>query len=40
MEEGLLPEYACSAWQATMGHAEAFAEDGEGTEGVADAKEH
>lgn len=39
MEEGLRPEYAFSAGEATMGRAEAFAEDGEGTEGAAGAEE-
>jgi len=39
MEEGLLPEYAFLAWEAALEHAEALAEEGEGTEGVEGTEE-
>ena len=39
MEEGLLPEYAFGAWEAEMAQAEAFAEEGEGTETAGEIKE-
>jgi hypothetical protein len=39
-EEGLLPEYAFPAWGPAMDHAEAFVEEGEGTETVGGTKEH
>ena len=39
MEEGLLLEYAFSAWEAEVDHAEAFAEDGEVSQGAAGAEE-